>query len=124
VNALPFRDAWPDPWQAVYARAMVDSDSANESDEQASPDRTADRLTEDDAEADESEEEDTDEDQEDIDKEALKQSITLESSYFSRNYQAALQRLMTVSLQHLWHLSVYIDIYLIAEISCGLCKTN
>jgi hypothetical protein len=39
VNALPFRNAWPDPWQDVYAKAIVDGDSENENDEQASPDR-------------------------------------------------------------------------------------
>jgi hypothetical protein len=93
----------------------VDSDSENESDEQASPDRTADRLTKDDAEADESEEEDADEDQENIDEEALKQFIAPGSSDFPRNYQAALQRLTTVPLQHLWRLSICTDTCLIRK---------
>jgi hypothetical protein len=115
VNAFPFRDAWPDSWQDVYAGAIVDSDSENESDEHVSPDRTADRLTKDDAEADKSEEEDADEDQKDIDKEVLKHFIAPRSSDFPRNYQAVLQRLTTVPLQHLWRFSIYINIYLIAE---------
>jgi hypothetical protein len=79
------------PWQGMYARAIVDSDSENESDEQSSPDPTADRLTEDGAEADEGEEEDADEDSDDIDEEALKQFIAPGSSDFPRNYQATLQ---------------------------------